>query len=102
MKENIYTLIGKRLKEAREENAKTLEDVGNRLDKHKSTIQRWENGKTERISTSAIEVLADFYNANPAWLSGKDVNKYDKKIKKDKLGQEVVSIPLIRHSKSRI
>lgn len=102
MKENIYILIGKRLKEAREENDKTLEEAGKRLDKHKSTIQRWENGKTEKISTSAIEVLADFYNVNPAWLSGKSVNKYDKKIKIDKFGREVVSIPLVRNSKSWI
>lgn len=95
MKENIYILIGKRLKEAREDNEKTLEEVGKRLNIHKSTIQRWENGKTEKISTSAIEVLADFYNVNSAWLSGKDVNKYDRTIKTDKLGNLIVEIPLL-------
>ena len=95
MENNIYILIGKRLKEAREENNKTLEEVGSRLNKHKSTIQRWENGKTEKISTSAIEVLADLYNVSSAWLSGKNVQKYDKKVKIDKYGREVVSTPLL-------
>ncbi len=92
---DIYMLIGQRLKEAREENNKTLEEVGKRLNKHKSTIQRWENGKTEKISTSAIEVLADFYNVNSAWLSGRNVNKYDKSVKTDKLGNLVVTVPLL-------
>lgn len=95
MDNNIYILIGKRLKEAREENNRTLEEVGKRIDKHKSTIQRWENGKTEKISTSAIEVLADFYDVNPAWLAGKNVTKYNRTVKLDRFGNSVVSIPLL-------
>ena len=74
--DSIYKLIGQRLKEAREDNDKTLEEAGNRVGTHKSTIQRWESGKTEKISTSAIEVLADFYGVNPSWLAGKDVPKH--------------------------
>lgn len=98
MNDNIYILIGKRLKEAREERDKTLEDAGNRIGTHKSTIQRWENGKTEKISTAAIEILADFYNVNPAWLAGKNVSKYNTKI--DKFGNSVVSIPLLGEVKA--
>lgn len=92
--DSVYILIGKRLKEAREEREKTLEEAGNRVGTHKSTVQRWENGKTEKISTAAIEVLADFYNVNPAWLAGKEVPKYSK-VKIDALGNLVVSIPIL-------
>ncbi len=79
--DSIYKLIGQRLKEAREDNDKTLEEAGNRVGTHKSTIQRWESGKTEKISTSAIEVLADFYSVNPSWLAGKAVPKHSILIK---------------------
>lgn len=93
--ESIYTLIGKRLKEARKENGKTLEDVGNRIGAHKSTIQRWEHGKTEKINTAIIEVLANYFNVSAGWLSGKNVQKYTTKEHIDNLGNIVVSIPLI-------
>lgn len=93
--ESVYTLIGKRLKEAREENKKTLEEVGNRVGTHKSTIQRWEHGKTEKINTAIIEVLANYLNVDAGWLSGKNVPKYKTKEHIDNLGNIVVSIPLI-------
>ncbi len=93
--ESVYTLIGKRLKEAREENKKTLEEVGNRVGTHKSTIQRWEHGKTEKINTAIIEVLANYLNVDAGWLSGKNVPKYKTQEHIDNLGNIVVSIPLI-------
>ncbi|MCI8700021.1 MAG: helix-turn-helix domain-containing protein [Clostridia bacterium] len=92
---SIYKLIGHRLNEARKDKDKTLEEVGNRIGVHKSTIQRWENGKTEKISTSAIEVLADFYGVNSSWLAGKNVPKYSISNKVDELGNAVVDIPLL-------
>lgn len=93
--DSVYKLIGQRLKEARLEKNKSLEEAGNRIGTHKSTIQRWEHGKTEKISTAAIEVLADFYNVNSAWLAGKDVEKYNTKYHIDTLGNTVVGIPVI-------
>ena len=93
--EELYLLIGQRLYDARTERGYTLEEAGNRIGVHKSTIQRWENGKTEKISLAAIEILAEYYNVNSAWLSGKDVSKYNKKIHIDNLGNTVIAIPII-------
>ena len=45
----IFEKVGSRLKRARELNHITLEEAGKKVDVHKSTISRWENGETEKI-----------------------------------------------------
>lgn len=69
----IFEKVGKRLKEARERNKITLEEAGKKVDVHKSTVLRWENGETEKIKLPILETLADYYNVDPAWLAGYDV-----------------------------
>lgn len=66
-------LTAERLKLCRTKNNKTLDDIGNLLGVHKSTVSRWENGETDRIGLSIIGTLAEYYNVSAAWLSGKDV-----------------------------
>ena len=73
MDEKIYEKVGKRLKLAREHRHISLEKAGERVGVHKSTVMRWENGETKKINLSIIEILAEFYLVNPAWLSGHDV-----------------------------
>lgn len=70
-KKNIIT--GSRLKYCREYNNKTLEEIGNYLGVHKSTISRWEKGETDKISLATISLLAKYYGVSESWLSGKDV-----------------------------
>lgn len=65
----------KRLKECREENHFTLEEIGNKIGVHKSTILRWENGETGKIKSPILKDLADLYNVNVVWLMGYDVPK---------------------------
>lgn len=89
----IFEKAGKRLKEAREESGKTLEEAGNKVDVHKSTILRWENGETEKIKLPILKTLANYYNVDPVWLMGYDVQKNPKKY--DVLGNPVSTIPIL-------
>ncbi len=73
MEKIIFEKVGIRLKQARELRQITLEEAGKKVDVHKSTVLRWENGETEKIKFPVIEVLASFYNVNPVWLMGYDV-----------------------------
>ena len=73
MKKIDYKLIGIRLKEARERKNIILVEAGLKVGVNKSTILRWENGKTEKFKIPTIEILADFYEVNPMWLMGRDV-----------------------------
>lgn len=78
----------KRLKQCREENNFTLEDVGSKIGVHKSTVLRWENGEVGKIKTPIMKELADLYNVNVVWLMGYEAPKelYDKKILIDVTG----------------
>lgn len=73
MKKINYKLIGLRLKEARERKHISLEEAGQKVGVNKSTVLRWENGKTEKFKIPILEILADFYEVNPEWLMGHDV-----------------------------
>lgn len=70
----IFEKVGQRLKQAREFNHITLEEAGKKVDVHKSTVLRWENGETEKIKLPVIESLANLYGVNPIWLMGYDVD----------------------------
>lgn len=73
MNKIIFEKVGARLKQARELRHITLEEAGKKVDVHKSTVLRWENGETEKIKLPIIETLASYYNVNPVWLMGYDV-----------------------------
>jgi transcriptional regulator with XRE-family HTH domain len=60
--------IGKRIKELREKNSMTLEEVGNSLQVHKTTIMRWENGQTEKIKLPMLEALSKLFKVSPDYL----------------------------------
>lgn len=77
MQKIFYEKVGKRLREAREENNITLEEAGKTVDVHKSTVLRWENGETEKIKLPILETLAKLYKVNPLWLMGHDVEKQE-------------------------
>lgn len=85
-KKNIIT--GSRLKYCREYNNKTLEEIGNYLGVHKSTISRWEKGETDKISLATISLLAKYYGVSESWLSGKDVP-----IEKSKEEEQAIPLP---------
>ncbi len=90
----IFEKVGQRLKQARELRKITLEEAGKKVDVHKSTVLRWENGETEKIKFPIIELLASYYNVDPVWLMGYDV-PMEKSIKIDELGNPVAEVPLL-------
>ncbi len=73
MKKIDYKLIGLRLKQARETKHISLEEAGQKVGVNKSTIMRWENGKTEKFKIPTLEILAELYCVNPQWLIGHNV-----------------------------
>lgn len=65
------TIIGLRIKQAREEKGLTQEELGKALGMNKSTVQRYETAKIEKIKLPVIEAMAQILNVNPDWLSDK-------------------------------
>lgn len=67
--------IGRRIKDCREQVDITLEELGNRIGLNKSTIQRYENGKIERIKIPVLQAIAKELNVDPLYLSLKTNKK---------------------------
>lgn len=63
--------IGERIKQVREEKGLTLEELAKQLGLNKSTIQRYESAKIEKIKLPIIEAIAQQLDVNPEWLSDK-------------------------------
>lgn len=81
--ELIYANSGARIKKRREELGMTLEEVGKRLGHNKSTIKRYEDGITKRITIATYERLAKILETSPLYLMGGDcdnINENDEKI----------------------
>lgn len=67
--EDKKILIGRRIKQRREELGLTQEDLGNKLFLNKSTIQRYESGKVEKIKIPVLHAMAKALDVNPEWLA---------------------------------
>lgn len=69
--------IGRRIKKAREEKGMTQEALGKILGLNKSSIQRYETGKIQKIKLPILENIAFILDVNPSWLALKtDDPKY--------------------------
>lgn len=64
-------VIGARIKKAREEKGLTQEELGKSLGMNKSTVQRYETAKIEKIKLPVIDAMAQALDVNPEWLSDK-------------------------------
>lgn len=91
----IYEKVGQRLKQARELRHITLEEAGKKVDVHKSTVLRWENGETEKFKIPTLEILANYYNVNPAWLMGYDVPMERNINKETTFTSKLINIPVL-------
>ena len=67
--------VGKRIESARIELNLTQEELAKELGLNKSTIQRYETGKVQKIKIPIIESMARVLKVNPAWLSDKSYNR---------------------------
>ena len=71
-----YAESGRRIKELRENLGLTLEEVGKRLGVNKSTIKRYEDGVTRRITIATYEKLAAILDTSVLYLmEGEEENK---------------------------
>ena len=68
--EELNEICGKRLKSCRELANESLEFIGELVGVHKSTVLRWEQGKTKKMSIGALDVLARHFDVDIVWLSG--------------------------------
>lgn len=64
--------IGERIKARRLKLGLTLEQVGKKLGVNRSTIKRYEDGKTQRIGQDTLEKLAVVLKTTPEYLMGWD------------------------------
>lgn len=71
----LYAKSGARIKERREALGLTLEEVGKALGVNKSTIKRYEDGITKRITIATYERLAKILDTTPLYLMGGDEEK---------------------------
>lgn len=63
--------IGARIKQSREDKGLTQEELGKALGMNKSTVQRYETAKIEKIKLPVLEAMAQILNVSPEWLSDK-------------------------------
>ena len=63
-------LTSRRLRECRQAAGETLEQVAALIGVNKTTVMRWENGHTTRISRPTLDLLAHHFGVTPAWLTG--------------------------------
>ena len=61
-------LTARRLHECRLASGETLEQVAALVGVNKTTVMRWENGNTSRISRPALDLLARHFGVTAAWL----------------------------------
>lgn len=84
--------MGERLKELRLKKGATQEEVGKVINVTKPTIMKYEKGLVENLKRSSIEKLAKYFEVAPSYLMCLDENKTDR------LGNPVISIPILRYS----
>lgn len=85
--EKIKEYFGRRLKDLRVEHGYTQKDVADIIGATKSTISRYENGKSSP-GVSEVSLLAERFNVNFYWLAGMGDEKY-------KIRGEFIKVPVV-------
>lgn len=68
--------IGKRIKQAREEKNMSLQEVAELTGVARSTVQRYEAGRIDKIKLPVIESIGRSLGVRPDWIIGKTNNKF--------------------------
>ncbi len=92
--------IGKRIKEKRIEKGMTLEELGQKANVQRATVQRYESGVISNIPSDKIEMLAAALETTPSYLMGWEYEETSKPSTtinniEDFLEIEMQKIPLI-------
>lgn len=86
--------IGKRIESARSDLNLTQDELAKELGLNKSTIQRYETGKVQRIKIPVLEAMAKVLNVSSEWLSNKSNSR---EINSQKNQSTELSIENINH-----
>ncbi len=68
MSNKDFVEVGKRIEECRKSCGMTLDEVGQLLGMHRSSILRYENGCTKQIKLVVLERLAEIFKTTPEYL----------------------------------
>lgn len=68
--------IGKRIKQTREEKNMSLQDVAEITGVARSTVQRYEVGRIDKLKLPVIESIARVLGVRPDWIIGKTEKKF--------------------------
>lgn len=93
LREDFSTMtIGERLKELRERNRMTLEEVAKYLNIGRPTVFKYENGTVTNIPSDKIEMLARLYGVSPAYIMGWEESSKSQSSNQTRLKSEKVQI----------
>lgn len=70
MEPSVRNPTAARLRACRSRSDETLEQVAQLLGVHKSTLMRWESGRTAKVSRRALDALARHYDVSVHYLMG--------------------------------
>lgn len=92
-------VTGDRIKLCRQRKNETLQQLGEAIGVHKSTVMRWEKGETERISGAVLAALANHFSVSPLWLGGESEDmtpekRYGGNVRIPVLGYVKAGIPI--------
>lgn len=93
-------MIGERIKQLREANSLTQEELAKRLETSKQTIYKYENQIITNIPSDKIEILAKIFKVSPIYLMGWDEKEEEtpkakvKGVKIPVLGRVAAGVPI--------
>ena len=92
-------MIGERIKQLREANSLTQEELAKRLETSKQTIYKYENQIITNIPSDKIEILAKIFKVSPVYLMGWDETNEEsppkkKEVKIPVLGRVAAGVPI--------
>ena len=92
-------MIGERIKQLREANSLTQEELAKRLETSKQTIYKYENQIITNIPSDKIEILAKIFKVSPIYLMGWDETNEEsppkkKGVKIPVLGRVAAGVPI--------
>ncbi len=89
--------IGEKIKLRREYLDYSMQDIADKMDVHRSTIMRWENGETSRIKLATIEKLAQILRTSPGHLMGYESLDEKETVSRISSGDDACFLPVLRH-----
>ncbi len=89
--------IGEKIRLRREHLEYSMQDIADKMDVHRSTIMRWENGETSRIKLATIEKLAQILRTSPGHLMGYENLDENDTISRVSSGDDACFLPVLRH-----